>query len=123
MADEKESRLGAVDEGPVASDTEGGATSASSGDPSEHPTVAAIISTFRDVVQRHRVNAGDQWVVWVDPARSHELLDWLKNDPTQLYDMMSDVTAVDYGGGRPIEVVYQMYSTTHKRELRIRCPE
>ena len=36
--------------------------------------------------------------------------------------MMSDVTGVDYGGGRPVEVVYQMFSTKHKRELRVRCP-
>ncbi|MGD8602531.1 MAG: NADH-quinone oxidoreductase subunit C, partial [Gemmatimonadota bacterium] len=45
----------------------------------------------------------------------------LKEDPGQQYDMMSDVTGVDYGGGRPVEVVYQMFSTVHKRALRVRC--
>ncbi len=70
----------------------------------------------------HRVHAGDQWVVWIDPSRSLEILGWLKDDPDHAYDMMSDVTGVDYGGGRPVEVVYQMYSTAHKRALRVRCP-
>ena len=61
-------------------------------------------------------------MVWLAPERSHEILSWLKDDPEHRYDMMSDVTGVDYGGGRPVEVVYQMYSTVHNRALRIRCP-
>ena len=28
---------------------------------------------------------------------------------------------MDYGNGRPVNVVYQMFSTVHKRELRLRC--
>jgi NADH-quinone oxidoreductase subunit C len=55
------------------------------------------------------------------PDRSHEILEWLKDDADHLYDMMSDVTGLDYGNGRPINVVYQMYSTTYKLALRIRC--
>ena len=65
--------------------------------------------------------AGDQTVVWIAPEKSLEILTWLKDDPAQQYDMMSDVTGVDYGSGRPIEVVYQMFSTVHKRALRVRC--
>jgi len=65
--------------------------------------------------------AGDQTVVWIAPEKSLEILTWLKDDPAQQYDMMSDVTGVDYGSGRPIEVVYQMFSTVHKRALRLRC--
>lgn len=121
MAEKDKSGLDAVDGGPVASDVETGAHGASSGDPTEHASVAALMETFGDAVQRHVVNAGDQWVVWIDPSKSHEILRWLKDDQSQLYDMMSDVTGVDYGGGRPVEVVYQMYSTTHKRALRLRC--
>ena len=121
MADDTKSALDAVDEGPVASDEAAASAIASTGDPTDHPSVAALIAEFGDAVRRHRVNAGDQWVVWIDPARSLEILTWLKDDPGQAFDMMSDVTAVDYGGGRPVEVVYQMFSTAHKRELRIRC--
>ena len=35
--------------------------------------------------------------------------------------VISDITAVDFGGGRPIEVVYQLFSTVHKRAIRVRC--
>ena len=122
MADDTNSAFDAVDAGPVASDAADAATAASSGDPADHASVSGLLSRFGDEVLRHAVTAGDQWVVWVAPARSHEILAWLKDDAGQRYDMMSDVTAVDYGGGRPVEVVYQMYSTAHKRALRLRCP-
>lgn len=122
MTDETKSGLDAVDEGPLGSDAPSGVSTESSGDPSEHATVAALIAKYGDAIQRYRVNAGDQWVVWVDPARIRDVLVWLKDDPDHAYDMMSDVTGVDYGGGRPVEVVYQMYSTSWSRALRIRCP-
>jgi NADH-quinone oxidoreductase subunit C len=123
MTDENEmSGLDAVDAGPVSSEVLETGAEGSSGDPSEHPTVAALLDHFADEVLRHAINAGDQWVVWIRPARSHEILGWLKTDPAHAYDMMSDVTGVDYGQGRPVEVVYQMFSTTHKRALRLRCP-
>lgn len=122
MADSDKSSLDAVGEGPVSSDVEADASGESTGDPSEHASVAALLERYGDAVLKHRLNAGDQWVVWVDPEGSHEILSWLKEDPDHRYDMMSDVTAVDYGRGRPVEVVYQMFSTVHGRSLRIRCP-
>jgi len=121
MIDDTTRGLDAVDAGPVPSKAAEAADTASSGDPGDHKSVAALIEKFGDAVVRHRLNAGDQFVVWIDPARSHEILAWLKDDPDHKYDMMSDVTALDYGGGRPINVVYQMFSTVHKHELRIRC--
>jgi NADH-quinone oxidoreductase subunit C len=121
MADDTQSGLDAVDEGPLPSEVADGTFSGSSSDPSGHPTVSALIEKFGDAVVHHRLMAGDQWVVWVDAARNLEILGWLKDDPSHRYDMMSDVTAVDYGGGRPVNVVYQMFSTVHKRELRVRC--
>jgi NADH-quinone oxidoreductase subunit C len=87
---------------------------------SDHPSVAALTGRFGAAVRRHRVSAGDQTVVWIDPARSLEMLRWLRDDPSQRYDMMSDVTGVDYGTGA-VDVVYQMFSTVHKRALRVRC--
>lgn len=122
MADSDKSSLDAVGEGPVSSDVEADASAESTGDPSEHASVAALLERYGDAVLKHRLNAGDQWVVWIDPERSHEILSWLKEDPDHRYDMMSDVTGVDYGRGRPVEVVYQMFSTVHGRALRIRCP-
>jgi NADH-quinone oxidoreductase subunit C len=120
MADEKRG-LDAVEEGPRPSDVDPGGGAEAVAPPSDHPSVKALQGRFGDAVIHHRVTAGDQTVVWIDPKRSLEILGWLKDDPGQAYDMMSDVTGVDYGHGRPVEVVYQMFSTAHKRALRVRC--
>jgi NADH/F420H2 dehydrogenase subunit C len=111
----------AVDYGPVPSEPAPPPPGAFLGQPSDHPSVQALVAGFGDAVVGHRVSAGDQHVVWIDPARNLEILGWLRDDPEHRYDMMSDVTGVDYGGGRPVEVVYQMFSTVHKRALRVRC--
>jgi len=121
MTAKKKSGLDAVDDGPQASDATKVGQGGPSGDPNAHVSVKGLMEKFPDAVVRHCVNAGDQHVVWVDPTRSLEILTWLKDDAGQLYDMMTDVTAIDYGGGRPVNVVYQMFSTTHKHSLRIRC--
>jgi len=121
MADTPNSGLDAVEEGPRPSDVDSGAAGGTEAFASDHPSVVALEARFGKAILRHRVSAGDQTVVWIDAAKSLEILTWLKDEPGQRYDMMSDVTAVDYGGGRPVEVVYQMFSTTHKRALRVRC--
>jgi NADH-quinone oxidoreductase subunit C len=120
MIQRKTGGLEAVDAGPLPSDPRRSQARAPAAEPSDHPSVAALVTRFGGAVLRHRVSAGDQTVVWVEPARSLEILTWLKDDPSQRYDMMSDVTGVDYGKGA-VDVVYQMYSTAHKRVLRVRC--
>lgn len=89
--------------------------------PAGNPTVAALRERFPDGVLRNRVCAGDEDVVHVDPARVTEILGWLHRAPGQQYDHLADVTAVDHGGGRPIEVVYQLWSIPHRAALRIIC--
>jgi NADH-quinone oxidoreductase subunit C len=121
MADQARSGLDAVEEGPRPSGQSASPTLPGAGTSSDHPSVSALIARFGRAVRGHRVSAGDQQVVWVDPTRNIEILSFLRDDAGQLYDMMSDVTGVDYGGGRPLEVVYQMFSTTYKRALRVRC--
>lgn len=113
--------LDAVERGPLPSDGSASAASASAHERSDHPSLSALRARFGDAIRGDRITAGDQTVVWIDPDRSLEILGWLKDDPGQRYDMMSDVTGVDYGGGRPVEVVYQMFSTVYKRALRVRC--
>lgn len=121
MSDDQQSGLDAVDEGPIPSDAAGSGAAGTPSDPEGHPSVAALVERFGDAVVRHRVSAGDQYVVWIDPARSVEVLGWLRDDPDHRYDLLADVTAVDYGGGRPIDVVYQLWSIPHRRALRLRC--
>ena len=67
-----------------------------------------------------RCSAGDEHVVYVDPRAQPRVLGWLKTTG-QRYDLLQDLTAVDYGGGRPLEVVYQLWSIPHKRQLRVKA--
>ena len=84
-------------------------------------SVDALRERFADAVLRSEVCAGDQDVVYVDPGRIVEVLTWLHGDPQQRYDHLADVTAVDHGGGRPLEVVYQLWSIPNRKALRIKC--
>jgi NADH-quinone oxidoreductase subunit C len=87
----------------------------------EHPSIAPLRGQFGDAVLRHEIVAGDEHVVFVDPTAILMILKWLKESPDQRYDFLSDVTAVDYGGGRPIQVVYQLFSLAHRRALRVKA--
>ena len=119
--DESGSAFDAVERGPGTSDSPTGTPRGRDGDPAGHPSVTALQSRFGATVLHHEVQAGDQHVVFVDAARNTEVLEWLKDDPEQRYDLLVDVTAVDYGGGKPLQVVYQLWSVPHKRALRVKC--
>jgi NADH-quinone oxidoreductase subunit C len=86
-----------------------------------HPSIDAARERFGDAVLRHEVHAGDEHVMFVNPARVLEVVRWLKTDAAHHYDFLADLTAVDYGGGRPIQVVYQLWSIQHKRQLRVKA--
>ncbi|MGH7481903.1 MAG: NADH-quinone oxidoreductase subunit C, partial [Longimicrobiales bacterium] len=76
---------------------------------------------FGAAVLRHEIMAGDEHVVFVAPDRCSEMLGWLKEDEAQRFDLLKDVTAVDYGGGRPLQVVYELWSIPHRRQLRVKA--
>jgi NADH-quinone oxidoreductase subunit C len=105
----------------VQPDAATGAPKGPPADPTQHPSVAALRSKFGDAVLHNEVVGGDEHVVFVAPERVREILGWLKDSPEQLYNFLADVTAVDYGGGRPLQVVYQLWSIQHKRQLRIKA--
>ena len=97
-------------------------TSAGAGfEASGHATHRALVRRFPNAVLRHEVVAGDEHVIHVDPLRILELLGWLKREPDHHFDYLSDLTAVDYGGGRPLQIVYQLYSIPHRRALRLKA--
>ncbi len=121
MSDETKDGLHAVDEGPVPSDASVSDAVSTSADPNGHPSVAALFARFGDSIQHHEVVSGDQHVVHIEPARNLEILGWLRDDPEQRYDLLADVTGVDFGGGKPLQVVYQLWSIPHKRALRVKC--
>lgn len=121
MSQENDNGLDAVDEGPLPSDAAGPSGSDAPADPADHPTVAALFDRYGDAVLHHEVSAGDQHVVHVDPSRNLEILGWLRDDPDHRYDLLADVTGVDFGGGSPLQVVYQLWSIPHRRGLRVKC--
>jgi NADH-quinone oxidoreductase subunit C len=86
-----------------------------------HPSVDALRRRFGGAIHHHETTAGDQHVVYVDASRNREILGWLKSDPAQHYDLLADVTGVDFGAGRPLQVVYQLWSMPHRRALRVKC--
>ncbi len=86
-----------------------------------HPTIEALRERFGAAILHHEVSAGDQHVVYVEAGRNREVLGWLKSDPAQHYDLLADVTGVDFGEGRPLQVVYQLWSIPHRRSLRVKC--
>jgi NADH-quinone oxidoreductase subunit C len=57
----------------------------------------------------------------VVPESIREIMEFLKNDGRLLFDMLVDVTAVDYFGRNPrFEVVYHLLSLPFNRRLRVK---
>jgi len=89
------------------------------GDP--NPTAAALGDRFPGAVQRVDVVWGETTVV-VDAASVLEVVRWLHDDPSQRYDYLSDVTAVEYRDlEEPIEVVWHLRSLPFRRFLRLKA--
>jgi NADH-quinone oxidoreductase subunit D len=85
-----------------------------------HPTVDALRARLGGAVERHDVFAGDEHVVHVSRAVIGLALEWLKESPDQAYDLLQDITAIDWGGGRPLQLAYQIRSLAHGRTLRVK---
>jgi NADH-quinone oxidoreductase subunit C len=88
---------------------------------SSHPTVAALRAKFGAAILHHSIAAGDEHVVRVALERVYEIVQWLRDDGQQRYDYLKDVTAIDWGGGRPLELVYELWSIPNARGLRIKA--
>lgn len=87
----------------------------------DHPSVVALKEKFGETILRHDIVAGNQHIVFIPAEKNLEVLGWLKEDAEQAYDFLRDVTAVDYGAGTPLQVVYQLFSVGHKRALSVKC--
>jgi len=84
------------------------------------PSVADLRTRFAGGVRRVLVSCGDT-IVYLDPARAHEILAWLKDDPSQQFDYLTDLTAVEYRDAeRPLEVVWQLRSLSRRQDLRVK---
>jgi NADH-quinone oxidoreductase subunit C len=66
-------------------------------------------------------HVGDDMAL-VERSKILEVLNVLRDDPALRFDMLSDLTVVDWLGQNPrFEVVYQLYSTVHKHRVRIKA--
>jgi NADH-quinone oxidoreductase subunit C len=83
--------------------------------------VEALRVRFGAAILRHQVFCGDT-IVYVSGAKAHEVLAWLRDDPTQRFDYLTDVTAVEYRDQeRPMEIVWQLRSLARRADLRIKA--
>src|SRR5207253_5767627 len=82
-----------------------------------NPSASALQQKFGGAIKRVDVVWGET-TVFVDGASALEVMTWLKNDPSQQYDYLSDVTAVEYReADTPIEVVWHLRSLPFRRFL------
>jgi NADH-quinone oxidoreductase subunit D len=85
----------------------------------EHPSVRALRERFGEAVGRSHFDAVHVPVAFVEPDRVRDVLGYLRDDESQSYELLLDVMGVDLGGGRPIQVWYQLWSMRHGRMLRV----
>jgi NADH-quinone oxidoreductase subunit C len=84
------------------------------------PSVTALQARFGRAVLRSEVSCGDT-IVYVTREAAHDVLAWLKDDPGQRFNYLTDITAVEYRDReRPLEVVYQLWSLGRKEALRVK---
>jgi NADH-quinone oxidoreductase subunit C len=80
---------------------------------------------FGDAVLSTHADFGDQTVL-LRKESALEVMRWLRDDPSMLFNFMMDLTAVDYLGKKPgdqrFEVVYHLYSLKHNHRIRVKAP-
>jgi NADH-quinone oxidoreductase subunit C len=98
----------------------GTASATSTIDVGASPVVAALRTRFAAAIGRATVSCGDT-IVYLDASRVHEVLAWLRDDPSQQYDYLTDITAVEYRDEeRSLEVVWQLRSLGRRQDLRVK---
>jgi NADH-quinone oxidoreductase subunit C len=85
-------------------------------------SAAALAVRFGTDVLRQSESCGDT-IVSIRAEAGFRILTWLRDDPNQRFDYLTDITAVDYRDpSAPLEVVYQLRSLERKVDLRIKIP-
>ena len=80
----------------------------------------ALRAKFGGAVRRVDVVWGETTVT-VDGARLQEMVRWLHDDPSQRYEYLSDLTAVEFRDSeQPLEVVWHLRSLAFRRFLRLK---
>jgi NADH-quinone oxidoreductase subunit C len=86
-----------------------------------NPSAADLKAKFGAAVRRVEV-VWSETNVYVAPEAALDIIRWLHDDPSQRYDYLADVTAVEYRDlEQPIEVVWHLRSLPYRRFLRIKA--
>ncbi|MGQ9897145.1 MAG: NADH-quinone oxidoreductase subunit C [Acidobacteriota bacterium] len=86
----------------------------------DDPFIVALRSAFQDDI-KGAVTSNGQQIVQVLPERARDLLWYLRYDASIKFDMLTDVTAIHYPDRKAFEVVYQLYSISENRRLRVKA--
>jgi len=86
----------------------------------DRPEVAALLARNAASVSAAKFDR-NELTIWVDRTALRDACLTLKNDPQLQYNALADVTCVDWYPREPrFEVVYQLFSTTKKKYLRLK---
>ena len=86
-----------------------------------NPSAADLRARFGGAVRRVEV-VWNETNVYVAPEAVLDIIRWLHDDPSQRYDYLSDVTAVEYRDlEQPLEVVWHLRSLPYRRFLRVKA--
>jgi NADH-quinone oxidoreductase subunit C len=85
-----------------------------------NPSAEALRQRFGAAIEAVDVVWGETTVV-VDRASARDIVQWLHDDPSQRYDYLSDVTAVEFRDfEQPLEVVWHLRSLPYRRFVRLK---
>ncbi len=85
-----------------------------------NPSASALQAKFGGAITRVEVVWGETNVI-VEMGKAFEIIQWLHDDPSQSYEYLSDVTAVEFRDrALPIEVIWHLRSLKHRRFLRVK---
>jgi NADH-quinone oxidoreductase subunit C len=86
-----------------------------------NPSASALAERFGAAIGRSHVMWGET-TVWVGAQQIVAIVQWLRDDPTQQYDYLVDVTAVEHRDpGAPMEMVWHLRSLPFRRFLRLKA--
>jgi NADH-quinone oxidoreductase subunit C len=86
----------------------------------DRPEVACLLGRNSTAVASAKFDR-NELTIWVNRTSLREACLALKNDPHLQYNMLSDITCVDWYPNQPrFEVVYQLFSIPQKKYLRLK---
>jgi NADH-quinone oxidoreductase subunit C len=85
------------------------------------PALRVLLASLPDAIHGTHAYRGDATAI-VDAERVDQVLLRLRDDPQLAFEMLTDLTCVDYLGEEPrFEVVYHLYSVAKNHRVRVKA--